>query len=223
MSVNHAPSRVSLASKIEPAREIIRFRFPDKRLQKERGSISKAWSYPERAVFYLKCLYTHIRRLANARIDRLGEARAETPAIDRDVTRSSTQISFTSLLRPFAMPGFLDISSQRMACALLLLSSSFPSLFVFSSLCFFFVFLIDEQCRVSSTAFPFHVNDVRSGGERGERGELVHFRAVFSARSVSRLPCQILATEFLTVIVRIRRYALITKHRRNHRRLKALF
>lgn len=120
-----------------------------KRLQKERGSISKAWSYPggrllpQVPVTRVQYAHTYTRTHTHRHIrwpwGSLRLAR-KTPTIDLDVTRSSTRVSSHSLV-PFTvcsqMPGFLDISPQRMACALLSLPSPYlipsPPLPVFFS------------------------------------------------------------------------------------------
>lgn len=132
----HPSPFYSFTSKIE-LDEIIWFRFLDKRLQKERGSISKAWSYPERAVFYLKCLYTHTRAhtyvhpLIHTYIYIYTYASIASPRGSRENTDDRSRCDevfdlnlFTSLLCLYAMPGFLDISPHRMACALLSLPPS---------------------------------------------------------------------------------------------------
>lgn len=73
------------------------------------------------------------------------------------------------------MPGFLDISPQRMACALLSLLPFFN---------FFFNLAMrhaepHRRCSHSITRRP------RLDGERGERGELVHEFSAFDTTSIS--------------------------------------
>lgn len=75
-------------SKIELS-EIIRFRFLGETTKGARGSISKAWSYPERSFTSSACTHAYTHMYASSLRERLASPQRREQ-IDLDATRSLT-------------------------------------------------------------------------------------------------------------------------------------